>query len=107
MRRMSLRRRADNDGCGFAVNIAMSFEPASDVRRAMECLRVQLSQHTVDLHVPDKITDDFDPLHSVVRKFGAEKFFFDQYNQLKLIEGIKVKIVSEVRFIGNSFDINS
>jgi hypothetical protein len=30
-----------------------SSEPPSDVWRGMKCLRVQLSQQTVDLHVPD------------------------------------------------------
>jgi len=47
----------------------------------------------------------FDQLNSVVRKFYAGKFFLDQYQQLQLVEGIKVKIVSEVRLICNSFGI--
>ena len=46
----------------------------------------------------------FDLLNSLVRK---GKFFLDQYQQLQLIEGIKVKIVSEVRLIYNSFGINT
>jgi hypothetical protein len=77
------------------------------VARVIKCLRVQLSQQTVDLHVPDEITDDCDLLNSVVRKFSAEEFFLDQYQQLELIEGIELKIISEVRFICNSFGINA
>src|SRR6516165_3792689 len=76
-------------------------------RRFAKCLRVQISQQTVDLHIPDEITDVFDLLDSVVRKFYAGKFFLDQYQQLKLIEGIKVQIVSEVHLICNSFGINT
>jgi hypothetical protein len=41
--------------------------------RVIKCLRVQLSQQTVDLHVPDEITDDFDLLNSVVRKFSVRR----------------------------------
>ena len=63
-------------------------------------------QQTVDLHIPDEITDVFDLLNSIVRKFYAGKFFLDQYQQLQLIEGIKVQIVSEVHLICNSFGIN-
>ena len=63
----------------------------------IRCLRAQISQQTIDLHVPYEITNDFDLLHSGLRKFSAEKLFLDQYQQLKLIEGIKVKIVSKVR----------
>ena len=73
----------------------------------IKCLRVQLSQQTVDLHVPDEITDVFDLLNSVVRKFYAGKFLLDQYQQLQLIEGIKVQIVSEVHLICNSLGINT
>jgi len=32
----------------------------------MKWLRVQLSQQTVDLHVPDEVTNDFDLLHGIV-----------------------------------------
>ena len=73
----------------------------------MECLRVQISQQTINFHVPYEITDDFDLLRNGLRKFSAGKLFLDQYQQLKLIEGIKGKIVSEVRFICNSLDINA
>jgi len=79
----------------------------SGVARVIKCLRVQLSQQTVDLDVPDEIADDFDLLHSVIRKFSAEEFFLDQYQQLELIEGIEIKIISEVRFICDSFGINA
>ena len=37
----------------------------------MKWLRVPFSQQTVDLHVSDEVTDDFDLLHGIVRKFGA------------------------------------
>ena len=73
----------------------------------MKWLRVQLSQQTVDFHVPDEFTDDFDLLHGIVRKFGAGEFFLDQYEQVELIQGIKVKIVSKVRFICNALSINT
>jgi hypothetical protein len=49
--------------------------------------------------VPDEIADDFDPVHSSVRKFYARECFLYQDQQLKPIEGIKVKIVPEVHFI--------
>jgi hypothetical protein len=73
----------------------------------MKWLRVQLSQQKVDLHVPDEVAHDFDLLHGIVRKFGTGKFFLDQHEQIELIQGIKVKIVSEVRFICNSPSINT
>jgi hypothetical protein len=60
----------------------------------------------VNLRVPDEITDDFDLLYGGVRKFYAGEFFLEQYQQLELFEGINVKIVSEMRFICNSFGIN-
>jgi len=66
-----------------------------------------MTRQKVNLHVPDKITDDFDLLYSGVRKFYAGEFFLDQYQQLELTEGIKIKIVSEMRFICYSFGINT
>jgi hypothetical protein len=89
--------------------------------RAPKCLRVQFPQQTGDLSVPDekkapghrtssrvsKIADNFDPVHSDVRKFYAREFFLDQDQQFELIEGIKIKIVPEVRFIRYLFDINT
>jgi len=68
-------------------------------------MRVQ--RQRVNLRVPDEITHDFDLLYSGVRKFYAGEFFLEQYQQLELFEGIKVKIVSEMRFICNSFGINT
>ena len=53
-----------------------------------------------DLDVADEIADNFDLMRGV-RKFNAEEFFFDQYQQLQATEGIKVKIVTEVHFICN------
>jgi len=82
-------------------------KPSSNVAGAIKCLRVQISQQTIDLHVPYEIADDLDLLHSGLRKFSAGKLFLDQYQQFKLIEGIKIKIVPKVRFISNSFDINT
>jgi hypothetical protein len=76
-------------------------------RRFAKCLRVQTFQQTVDLHISDEITDVFDLLNSVVRKFYAGKFLLDQYQQLQLIEGIKVQIVSEVHLICNLLGINT
>jgi hypothetical protein len=48
-----------------------------------------------------------DLLHGVIRKFSAGELFLDQYQQLESIEGIKVKIVFEVRFIRYLFGINT
>jgi hypothetical protein len=76
-------------------------------RRARKCLRVQISQQTGDLDVADEIADDFDPVHSGDRKFYAREFFLDQDQQLELIERVKTKIVSEVRFVCNSFGIDT
>jgi hypothetical protein len=77
------------------------------VTGAMKCLRVQISQQTIDLHVPYEIADDLYLLHSGLGKFSVGKLFLDQYHQFKPIKGIKLKIVSKVRFICNSFDINT
>jgi hypothetical protein len=60
-----------------------------------------------DLDVADEIADDFDPVHSGDRKFYAREFFLDQDQQLELIERVKTKIVSEVRFVCNSFGIDT
>ena len=76
-------------------------------RRPGKSLRVQVSQQAVDLHVPDEDADGFDLCQGVIRKFSAGELFLDQYQQLESIEGIKIKIVSKVRFICNSFDINT
>jgi len=60
-----------------------------------------------DLDMPDNIADDFDLIRSGVRKFNAGEFIFDQYHQLELIEPVKAEILTEVRFIRNSFGINT
>jgi len=59
------------------------------------------------LDVPDEIADDFHFMRSLVRKFKVSKFIFDQYHQLELIEPAEAEIVSEMRFICNSFGINT
>jgi hypothetical protein len=55
-----LRRIAADIGC-------LPFVFASG-RRFAKCLRVQIFQQTVDLRIPDEITDVFDLLNSVVRE---------------------------------------
>jgi hypothetical protein len=46
------------------------------------------------LDLADEIANQFDLSSSGVReKFNARKFIFDQYQQFKLIEPIKPKIV--------------
>ena len=57
--------------------------------------------------IADEIADDFDPVHSGDRKVHAREFFLDQDQQLELIERVKIKIVSEVRFVCNSFGIDT
>jgi hypothetical protein len=58
--------------------------------------------------VPDKIAYYFDLCSSsVCKKINAHKFVFDDYQQLKLIEPIKAKIVTQVRFICNFFGVNT
>ena len=57
--------------------------------------------------MPDEIANQLNLCSSCVReKFNARKFILDQYQQFKLIEPIKAKIVSEVRFICHLLDIN-
>ena len=84
--------------------VYLSLRQAADLRNV--CAYRSPSKQ-FDLYIPDEITDVFDLLNSVVRKFYAGKFFLDQYQQLQLIEGIKVQIVSEVHLICNSFGINT
>jgi hypothetical protein len=57
--------------------------------------------------VADEIADDFDLTGIVIRNLHASEFVFDQYHQLETIEPADAEIVTEVRFIGNAFDINT
>ena len=59
------------------------------------------------LDVPHEIADDFDFMHSSVRKFDASKFILDQYHQLELIEPVKAEIVTQMRFVCNLFGTNA
>jgi hypothetical protein len=69
------------------------------------CLRVQISQQAGDRNVPDKIADDFDRFASASENSTPKNSSSNQ--QLELIEGIKVKIVPEMRFICQLLDINT
>jgi hypothetical protein len=57
-------------------------------------------------NLSDEIADQYYlRSYGVCEKINANKFIFDQYHQLKLIEPVKTKIVSKVRFICNFFGI--
>ncbi len=57
-------------------------------------------------NLSDEIADQYYlRSYGVREKINANKFIFDQYHQLKLIEPVKTKIVSKVRFICNFFGI--
>ena len=59
-------------------------------------------------NLSDQIANKFNLRGCGVReKINANKFLFDQYHQLKLIEPVKTKVISEVRFIRNFFGINT
>ena len=59
-------------------------------------------------NLSDQIANKFNLRSCGVReKINANKFLFDQYHQLKLIEPVKTKVISEVRFIRNFFGINT
>jgi hypothetical protein len=70
-------------------------------------LKVKPPKMPARTNLSAKIADDFDPIHSGDRKFYAREFFLDQDRQLELIERVKTKIVSEVRFVCNSFGIDT
>src|SRR5262249_4970797 len=58
------------------------------------------------LDVPQEIADNFDLLHSTVRKSNVGKLLFDWDEQFELIKPINAKLVTEVRFVCNLFGIN-
>jgi hypothetical protein len=58
---------------------AGAIEQSSNVAGAIKCLRPQITQQTIDLHVSYEITNNFDLLHSGLRKLSAGKLFLDQY----------------------------
>jgi hypothetical protein len=60
-----------------------------------------------DFDVADEIADDFDLIGIVVRNLHADKCIFDQYHQFEAIEAVDAELVTEVRFICNSFGINT
>jgi hypothetical protein len=57
--------------------------------------------------VLDEVADNFDLIGIVIRDLDVKEFIFDQYHQLKTIEPVDPKIVTEVRFIYNPFGINT
>jgi hypothetical protein len=61
----------------------------------------------IDFNVAHEIADDLDLIDIVVRKLYAVEFIFDQYRQLKTIEPIGSEIITEVRFICNTSDIDT
>jgi len=57
--------------------------------------------------VVDEISDDFNLIGIVVRNFHADELIFDQYHQLEAIEAVNAKLVTKMRFICNTPDINA
>jgi len=54
-----------------------------------------------------EITNDFNLISIVIRNLDARECIFDQYHQFEAIITVHVEFVTEMRFIRNSFDINT
>jgi hypothetical protein len=95
---------------GLPSNVCFINQVAGRARRTSGkdvVLKVKPPKMPARTNLSAKIADDFDPIHSGDRKFYAREFFLDQDQQLELIERVKTKIVSEVRFVCNSFGIDT
>jgi hypothetical protein len=55
----------------------------------------------------DEIADNPDVIGIVIRNLNVGKFILDQDHQFETIEPIEAEIIAEVRFISDSFGINT
>jgi len=61
----------------------------------------------VPFDVADEIANDFNLIAIVIRKLYACECIFDQYHQFEAIITVHAEFVTEMRFICNSFAINT
>jgi hypothetical protein len=59
------------------------------------------------VNVADEITNDFNLIGVTIHDFHARKLIFDQYQQFQTIKPVGPQIVTEVRFVRDTPDIDA